>query len=380
MIGFEPSGLERAPARDALCTPEDRQAPAQRALHVAAQRRARPPRRASSATCTARATSCTPRCAASPIGDGESAYLVVQVRRHLRPQALRGPAAAARGPRRAHRPVQPPALQRRARVDRRLRAPLRPSRCAAGARRRPLLSYINDSYGHATGDELLGTVAALLRSRLRETDIVGRLGGDEFGVILPQTTLEDAESIAPGAGRGDARAGPDVARGRKVRATLSIGHPRDRARRRLTPASSWPRPRSPATRRRSAAATVSPSPAATAAASAALRAPLTGSERLREALERDGFVLYEQPILRPRATSGVERSELLIRMLGDAGEPIAARRASSGAAERYGLIKAIDRWVIGARDPPARRAPARPATSGSGSTSTSQASRSPTRR
>ena len=49
------------------------------------------------------------------------------------------------------------------------------------------LKTINDTYGHAAGDEALLTVAKRLLEQVRETDVVGRLGGDEFGVILAQT-------------------------------------------------------------------------------------------------------------------------------------------------------------------------------------------------
>ena len=102
-------------------------------------------------------------------------------------------------------------------------------------------------------------------------------------------------------------------------------------------------------------------------------------ERLRDALERDGFVLYEQPIL-DLERGVVDRSELLIRMLdGDGDGGIILPGAFLGAAERYGLIKAIDRWVI-ARAIRLLAGARPPATTVSGSTSTSQASRSPTRR
>jgi len=52
---------------------------------------------------------------------------------------------------------------------------------------------INDSYGHAAGDTALHHVAATLTANLRETDSVGRLGGDEFGVVLTLTTVSQAE-------------------------------------------------------------------------------------------------------------------------------------------------------------------------------------------
>ena len=51
---------------------------------------------------------------------------------------------------------------------------------------------INDTYGHGVGDTVLRKFAALLRSCVRETDTPGRLGGEEFGVLLPETTMESA--------------------------------------------------------------------------------------------------------------------------------------------------------------------------------------------
>lgn len=55
---------------------------------------------------------------------------------------------------------------------------------------------INDSYGHAAGDQALRVVADTLSSQLRDTDAVGRLGGDEFGVVLVLTPVEAAERKA----------------------------------------------------------------------------------------------------------------------------------------------------------------------------------------
>lgn len=51
---------------------------------------------------------------------------------------------------------------------------------------------VNDSYGHAAGDLVLKTVAKIMRSQLREYDIAGRYGGEEFVIILPQTKQDEA--------------------------------------------------------------------------------------------------------------------------------------------------------------------------------------------
>ncbi|MGA2285885.1 MAG: GAF domain-containing protein, partial [Dehalococcoidia bacterium] len=55
---------------------------------------------------------------------------------------------------------------------------------------------INDTYGHLHGDEALRFISKRLRETVRGTDIVGRYGGDEFLVILPDTTREAAEEVA----------------------------------------------------------------------------------------------------------------------------------------------------------------------------------------
>ncbi|RFA29153.1 hypothetical protein CAI21_10305 [Alkalilimnicola ehrlichii] len=55
--------------------------------------------------------------------------------------------------------------------------------------------YINDTYGHAAGDLALSHIATVCRRELRESDIVGRLGGEEFLVVLPATSAEDAATV-----------------------------------------------------------------------------------------------------------------------------------------------------------------------------------------
>jgi len=62
------------------------------------------------------------------------------------------------------------------------------------------LKIINDTHGHAAGDGALLKIAATITDQIRESDVVGRLGGDEFGVILAQSdadkAVEKAESLA----------------------------------------------------------------------------------------------------------------------------------------------------------------------------------------
>ncbi|MDR5853993.1 diguanylate cyclase [Caballeronia sp. LZ062] len=54
---------------------------------------------------------------------------------------------------------------------------------------------INDRYGHACGDRALEHFAEVCREQLRPSDAIGRLGGEEFGILLPQTSLADAQAV-----------------------------------------------------------------------------------------------------------------------------------------------------------------------------------------
>lgn len=53
---------------------------------------------------------------------------------------------------------------------------------------------VNDSYGHLTGDAVIKLLSGILTHRLRQGDVIGRLGGEEFGVILPDTTIDQAHT------------------------------------------------------------------------------------------------------------------------------------------------------------------------------------------
>jgi diguanylate cyclase (GGDEF)-like protein len=55
---------------------------------------------------------------------------------------------------------------------------------------------INDTYGHAAGDECLRQFTRTIQQRLRTGDVLTRMGGDEFCVVLPATTLHEATLIA----------------------------------------------------------------------------------------------------------------------------------------------------------------------------------------
>jgi diguanylate cyclase (GGDEF)-like protein len=55
---------------------------------------------------------------------------------------------------------------------------------------------VNDTYGHECGDRVIQSVSQTLLEQTRDYDIIGRLGGEEFGILLPQTNLDEAQVIA----------------------------------------------------------------------------------------------------------------------------------------------------------------------------------------
>lgn len=81
---------------------------------------------------------------------------------------------------------------------------------------------VNDTYGHDCGDRVIEAVSRVLLDETREQDVVGRLGGEEFGVILPQANLDEAKIIAERI-RGKIEETPIVYNGETIRVTASIG-------------------------------------------------------------------------------------------------------------------------------------------------------------
>jgi diguanylate cyclase (GGDEF)-like protein/PAS domain S-box-containing protein len=200
--------------------------------------------------------------------------------------------------------------------------------------------YVNDTMGHRAGDRLIMGVAEVLAGRIRTTDFLARIGGDEFAVLLPHTRLDAAWLVA--------RSLTDAVRdygvvidGQRLRTTVSIGvaplgggitgedslaiadmamyeakrHGRDRA------------------------ITFSRQPEH-------MRDQLGWAERLRDALAHEHLTLYAQPIV-DVATGACVRHELLLRLREPDGG-IVPPKAFLPAAERFGLINDIDRWVVGA--------------------------------
>ncbi len=81
---------------------------------------------------------------------------------------------------------------------------------------------VNDTLGHAVGDELLRQVAARVKDTVRETDLIARFGGDEFAVL--QSDVEDLESAGTLAGKiGKVIGEPCVIEGNEVHISASIG-------------------------------------------------------------------------------------------------------------------------------------------------------------
>jgi len=203
---------------------------------------------------------------------------------------------------------------------------------------------INDTCGHAAGDELLRQLAIALRANIRKSDLLARLGGDEFGTLLENCSLAEAHRIA-NAMRSCVEEFRFVWLDRTFRVAVSVG---------LVPVSS-------------ASGTVADVLSAADAACYAAkdqgrnRVHVYASDdanlrqrhsemqwvvRLQDALDTDRMCLLRQTIapIAPGCEED-EHYELLVRMQ-DLDGKLLPRGRFLAAAERYNLIGRLDRWVV----------------------------------
>ena len=203
---------------------------------------------------------------------------------------------------------------------------------------------VNDTSGHAAGDELLRQVGALLRPRLREGDVLARLGGDEFGVLLPHCppapALRIAEAlrkaivdfrfawknrsftIGVSIGLVNLADGPHTLASILSAADAACYLAKDKGRNRVQVY----RPEDSEVTLR--------------------RGEMEWVHRLHRALAEDRLCLYSQPMQAMHAPASQTRhEELLVRLIDEQDEMILPT-AFIPAAERYHLMPSIDRWVI----------------------------------
>jgi diguanylate cyclase (GGDEF)-like protein len=204
------------------------------------------------------------------------------------------------------------------------------------------LKAVNDTLGHQTGDNLIRQVAETLRERVRATDIVARLSGDEFAVLMPQADTAGALALGE-----DLRA--EVAEGERssadpISTTISVGITMFGGGRggaeAVLAAADQAMYRAKEEGRNQIALFRDPSEP-----KRAQKRRQTTAARIRDALSQDRLSLHSQPI-RSLASGGIERYELLLRMTDEDGALLPAASFIE-AAERSGMVQELDRWVVG---------------------------------
>ena len=204
---------------------------------------------------------------------------------------------------------------------------------------------VNDTCGHSAGDNMLREIASLIKDAVRDSDTVGRIGGDEFALLLAGCPLKKARQIADDVVRSvhDYRF---VWKDKIFNIGVSVGLVeigRDGASIEdiLNAADSACYV---AKKQGSVHVHVY---SAREEASARNRGEIHWLQRLQAALRDNAFELYFQPIV--HAQSGGERGpalEVFVRMKAENGVPGAPTLEFIRAAERYRLMPHIDRWVI----------------------------------
>ena len=203
---------------------------------------------------------------------------------------------------------------------------------------------VNDTCGHAAGDELLRHICALLQSGLREGDTLARLGGDEFGILLENCSPESSERIAEIL-RQTVQNLHFVWKGRPFVTTVSIG---------VVHVAQNPTTLESLLRAADMACYMAKEKGRNRVqlyhvddSELSLRfGEMAWVQRLHMALEENRFCLYAQEIATlGHVETGGGHVEILLRLHDEAGRMILPN-SFIPAAERYGLMTSLDRWVV----------------------------------
>jgi diguanylate cyclase (GGDEF)-like protein len=84
-------------------------------------------------------------------------------------------------------------------------------------------NQINDVHGHASGDRVLVAVAAAIRTAIRQGDLFGRIGGEEFALVLPRVARREAQAVAKRMRKAVANLAVVLESGSPQQITVSIG-------------------------------------------------------------------------------------------------------------------------------------------------------------
>jgi diguanylate cyclase (GGDEF)-like protein/PAS domain S-box-containing protein len=240
-------------------------------------------------------------------------------------------------------------LPNRARVDEALRAHVARVRrhTAAGALLMIDIDHfkqVNDRLGHHAGDQVLISVARLLRSRVRESDVLARLGGDEFAVLMTEGDGEEAQRLA--------RDLLDLVRRRSVvlnggvpgGITASIGIAVFDGRDNLSAADILLEADTAMYSAKQGGRDRIATYRIEEGARQRRAARLTTHDQILAALKEDRFELLLQPVM-DLGAGAIGTYEALLRMVADDGS-VLAPAAFLHVAERFDQILPIDRWVI----------------------------------
>lgn len=201
---------------------------------------------------------------------------------------------------------------------------------------------VNDTCGHAAGDEMMRQIASLLQGIVRKRDTLARLGGDEFGVLMEHCSPDHAHRVASNL----QKAIQDYQfswEGHVFRVGVSIGL--------VAITESFPN-LAELLRQADAACYMAKDMGRNRihvyhgedASLVRRQGEMQWVTRIYQALEQDRFTLFAQSIIPLDQTPSIHY-ELLIRMKNDDGELIPPG-AFLPAAERYNLIEKLDAWVI----------------------------------